>query len=318
MPRDLTPLRTALDWGELAPLQLRARVVADGVFAGSHRSARRGAGVEFAGHRVYVPGDELRFIDVRASLRHERIVIRHFETETERALRLVVDATASMGFRSRGAPGAKLAYAALLAAALARVSLASGDPVGLEWIGGGATARRVPPSARGETFERMLATLEGARAEGDARREVRMVEEGLGVALRGARRGSAIVVLSDLVDLPDGTIQSIAALATRGRPLAVVEVLDPDEASFPFEGPVRLRAFEHGPGDATIVQTDGPAVRAAYLARLEAHATLWREELARQGGMLVRATTSDDPVRVVREVLRAIGRPVGHKTALVG
>jgi uncharacterized protein (DUF58 family) len=310
-PRELTPIKGAIDWGDLAPLQLRARLVADGVFAGAHRSARRGAGVEFAGHRVYVPGDELRFIDVRASMRHERIVIRHFETETERALRLVVDATASMGFRSRdqGAPGSKLAYAALVAAALARISLAAGDPVGLEWIGGAKEARRVPPSARAETFERIVGTLEGARAEGDARQNQGVVEDGIGLTLRGARRGSAIVVMSDLLDLPDDAAEAIGALGMRGRPLAVVEILDPEEATFPFDGPVRLRALESGPTDAPVVQTDGPAVRAQYLERLEARAAHWRETLARHGGALVRAVTTDDPVAVVRDILRAIARP---------
>ena len=305
----LSPIKGAIDWGELAPLQLRAKLVADGIFAGAHRSARRGAGVEFAGHRVYVPGDELRFIDVRASMRHERIVVRHFETETERALRLVLDATASMGFRSKGAPGAKVAYGAVLAAALTRVALAAGDPVGLDFIGGGGAARRVPPSARSETFERIVGTLESARVEGDARMNPHLVEDGLGIALRGARRGSAIVVLSDLVDLPDDAAEALAALGTRGRPLAVVEILDPEEATFPFDGPIRLRALETGPNEQAVVQTDGPAVRARYLARLTERADHYREVLARHGGTLVRATTTDDPIAVVRDVLRAIAMP---------
>src|ERR1700745_1820346 len=97
----------ALDWGSLAPLRLRARLVAEGVYAGSHRSARRGAGVEFGGHRQYVPGDDLRWLDRRSLLLHDRLLVRQFETETDRALRLVVDATASMGYRGREAPAAK-------------------------------------------------------------------------------------------------------------------------------------------------------------------------------------------------------------------
>jgi len=303
------PLRTAIDWGQLAPLHLRARLVADGLFAGAHRSVRRGAGVEFAGHRVYVPGDELRFIDVRASMRHERVVVRQFETETERALRLVVDATTSMGFRGDHAPGAKVAFAALLAASMTKVALSSGDPVGLDWIGGEGT-RRVPPSARAETFERIVATLEAARPGGDARARPDVLEEGLGIALRGARRGSAIVVFSDLLDLPDHAAEAIAALGTRGRPLAVVEILDPDEATLPYEGPIRLRAVEAGPNDVVSIQTDAPTVRAEYLANLDQRATVWREALSRHGGALVRAVTTDDPIQVVRETLRAIARPV--------
>lgn len=302
------PIRNRIDWGELAPLHLRARMVADGLYAGAHRSLRRGAGVEFAGHRVYVPGDELRFIDVRASMRHERVVVRQFETETERALRLLVDATASMGFRGEGAPGSKIAYAALLAAALARVALSGGDPVGLDWIGG-ENVRRVAPSARSETFDRIVAHLETAEAGGDARQHPDMLEESLGVALRGARRGSAIVVFSDLLDLPDLALESIAALGTRGRPLCVVEVLDPEEATLPYTGPIRLRAVEAGPDDVVSIQTDAPTVRAEYLANLDARAALWRDALARHGGALVRSVSTDDPIQVVREILRAIATP---------
>ncbi len=303
------PLRSAIDWGQLAPLHLRARLVADGLFSGAHRSVRRGAGVEFAGHRAYVPGDELRFVDVRASMRHERVVVRQFETETERALRLVVDATTSMGFRGDKGPGAKVAFAAVLAAAMTKVALASGDPVGLDWIGGENT-RRVPPSARSETFERVVATLEAARPGGDARARPDVLEEGLGVALRGARRGSAIVVFSDLLDLPEGAADLISALGTRGRPLCVVEILDPDEATLPYEGPIRLRAVEAGPNDVVSIQTDAPTVRAEYLANLDKRAATWREALARHGGALVRSVTTDDPVNVVRDTLRAIARPV--------
>jgi uncharacterized protein (DUF58 family) len=129
-------LRGALDWGKLVPLRLKARSVADGVYAGGHRSPRRGGGIEFGGHRSYVPGDDLRWLDRHALMRHGRLLVREFETETDRALCLVVDASASMAYRSAKAPGAKLAYAALIAAALARIALAGSDPVALDWLGG--------------------------------------------------------------------------------------------------------------------------------------------------------------------------------------
>ena len=121
-------LRQALDWGTLAPLRLRARLVAEGVYAGAHRSARRGAGVEFGGHRAYTPGDDLRWLDRRSLLLHDRLLVRQFETETDRALRLVVDATASMGYRGSRAPGAKLAWAAVVAAALAKLAVVERRP----------------------------------------------------------------------------------------------------------------------------------------------------------------------------------------------
>src|SRR5215472_2955382 len=99
----VSEMQRSLDWGSLAPLRLRSRLVAEGVYAGAHRSARRGAGVEFGGHRAYLPGDDLRWLDRRSLLLHDRLLVRQFEMETDRALRLVVDATASMGYRGPGA-----------------------------------------------------------------------------------------------------------------------------------------------------------------------------------------------------------------------
>ncbi|PMW04802.1 DUF58 domain-containing protein, partial [Pseudomonas sp. GW456-11-11-14-TSB2] len=84
---------------------------------------------------------------------------RQFETETDRALRLVVDATGSMAYRGDNAPGAKLAFAALVAAALGRVALSNGDPVGLAFIGG-EDCPPVPVSSGREAFERLIGALE--------------------------------------------------------------------------------------------------------------------------------------------------------------
>ena len=296
------PVRSALDWGGLAPLRLRSRLVAEGVYAGGHRSARRGAGVEFGGHREYAPGDDLRWLDRRSLLRHERLLVRQFETETDRALRLVVDATASMGYRGSLAPGAKLAFAAVIAAALARIAIANGDPVGLTFIGGGPNVRGVPVSGGREAFERMVATLEAAEAGGDALVDGRMLDRALGGIARAARRGSIIVVLSDLIDLPDGAADRIAAMSSRGRVINVVQTLDPDEARLPFEGTVRLRALEGG----AVVETDTDETRDKYLASMRALQDAWENTLVARGGRLIRAETSEDAVRVVRAVVEAV------------
>ncbi len=292
-------LRRALDWGKIAPLRLRARLVAEGVYAGAHRSARRGAGVEFGGHRQYVPGDDLRWLDRRSLLLHDRLLVRQFETETDRALRLVVDATGSMGYRGKDAPAAKLAFAALVAAALARIAIGAGDPVGLSFIGD-AHARGVGVSSGREAFERVVAALEASEASGDATVDEDVLDRALGSVARSARRGSVLVVLSDLLDLPPEAIDRVAALASRGRVLVVVQTLDPDEARFPFEGTVRLRALE---GKA-VVETDAEA-KDRYLANLATLQDTWERALVARGARLVRAETSEDPVRVVRRVLEA-------------
>jgi uncharacterized protein (DUF58 family) len=295
-------IRGAIDWGELAPLRLRAREVAEGVYAGAHRSARRGAGVEFGGYREYVAGDDLRWLDRRSLLRHDRLVIRQFETETDRALCLLVDASSSMGFRGPRAPGAKLAFASVVAAALARIALASGDPVSLTFFGGGP---RVVPVARRtgpEQFERVVAALECVEPGGDAHVDASMIDRALQSLVRATRRGAIVVVLSDLLDLPEGAADRIAAVAQPGRVLVVVQTLDPSEVDFPFAGTVRLRALE---GDA-VVETDAEAARDRYLDALATLTRGWQERIVRRQGRFVRATTTDPAVGIVREIVRVV------------
>ncbi len=287
-----------LDWGELAPLRITARHAADGVYAGGHRSQRRGAGVEFGGHRAYVPGDDLRFIDRHALMRHGRLMVRQFETETDRTLRLVVDASASMAFRSPAGRGAKLAYAAVIAAALARIAISNGDPVALDWIGG-ETRQPLPALGGREAFERVVAALETVQPGGDIRLDTAATERAFAAVARYARRGSVVVLLSDLLDLPEHTLDRFAALSSLGRTLIAVRVLDPLEATFGLEGPVRLYASE---GDFH-VETDAGAVREGYLANLAAAGAVWADRLAVHGGRIVESVTDGDPVTTVREIV---------------
>lgn len=287
-----------LDWGRLTPLRLKAPTVAEGIYAGAHRSARRGAGIEFGGHRSYVPGDDLRWLDWRALIRHGRPYIREFETETDRTLRLLLDASTSMAYRSPDAPGAKLAYAALLAGALGRVALAAGDPVGLHWLGGDGQV--LPPAGGRDAFDRLLHALESVRPGGNV--DLATVERVAAGTASRSRRGSVIVLFSDLFDLPEESADRLVSLATGGRTLVAVRVLDPAEASFPFQGPVRLRASE---GDA-VTETDGAAARAGYLAALEENARYWDRRLVERGGRLVRCVTTNDPVETVRAVLAGV------------
>ncbi len=255
--------------------------------------------MEFGGHREYMPGDDLRWLDRRSLLRHDRLVVRQFETETERALCLLVDASASMAYRSSAAPGAKLAFAAVVAAALARLALASGDPVSLNFLGGGEHSGPVPRKGGRDQFERIVAALEAVQPGGDARRDDALLARALQSVAQATRRGAITVVLSDLVDLPDAAAARVAELASRGRTLIVQQVLDPWEATFPFRGPVRLRALE---GDV-VVETDADTTRDRYMAALASLTEEWKRAIVGRGGRLLRAATSDDLVQTVRKVV---------------
>lgn len=213
---------------------------------------------------------------------------------------MVIDASASMGFKGSG-PVSKLDYAATLAAGLGRVTLSSGDPVGVSVVGGRG-GRPLPASSGREGFERLLGALEEMQAAGDLRDDLTSLDRALALVARRARRGSVLIFFSDVIDLHPEALARYASLATGGRSLMAVRVLDPDEATFPFDGPVRLRAVE---GDDE-VETDPGAVREAYLAALAAIDRAWADKLAGRGGRLVTCSTSDDPVVVLRAILRAI------------
>lgn len=292
----------ALDWGALAPLRIRSRLVAEGLYSGAHRSVRRGAGVEFGGYREYQPGDDLRFLDRRAMLRHDRLLIRQFETETERALRIVVDATASMAYRGKRAPAAKGAVAAVLAAALARMVVMGGDPVGLSYLGG-TTARPVRVGGGREVNERILGSLEELECGGDATTDgAAILDRALGPLFRAARRGSVVILFSDLLDLPPEAPERVAAIGQRGRAIVVVQLLDPDEEDLPFDGTVRLRSLE----GEHVVETDVDVTRARYQEALADLRARWSDVVLSRGGRFVQATTNEDPVAILRRTVEAI------------
>jgi uncharacterized protein (DUF58 family) len=288
-----------LDWGALAPLRLRARGAADGLWAGPHRSLRRGAGVEFAGYREYSPGDDLRFLDRHALMRHGVRVVREFETDTDRSVRLVLDASASMGFSGSRAPGAKLAFAAVVGAALAWVALRGGDRVALDWLGEGSAAA-LPWGSGMPTFERLVHVLEDADAKGGVAPErLEILVTRLG---RSSPAGSITVFFSDFLDLPPNALEEIASLASRHRSVIAVQVLDPDELDLPFTGPVRLRALESD----LVVDTDAPRARADYQAALARLSATWRDGLVARGARFLSTSTLAEPGAVVRQVLESI------------
>jgi uncharacterized protein (DUF58 family) len=229
------------------------------------------------------------------------MMIREFETETDRAVWLVVDATASMAYRGPRAPSPPRGAHRTRPSPPARVALATGDPMALQWLGGQGV-RPLPPMAGREAFERVLGALESAEAAGDASADAAAAERAFAPVARKARRGAVVVLFSDLLDLPERALSAFAALGTGGRALVAVQVLDPTEIDLDFAGQVRLRALE---GDA-VVEADADAVRAEYQARLQRIAEAWSAELAGRGGRLVRASTADAPAAVLRRVVRAI------------
>ena len=297
------PIRTAIDWGELAPLRLRARQVAEGVYAGVHRSALRGAGVEFGGYREYVPGDDLRWLDRRSLLRHDRLVVRQFETETDPNALASRRCVGLDGLSRVSGPGGEDSPSRPSSRRRSRAS---------RWPGANRSACRSSPAGRWRC--RWLARAVAINSSGSSWRSSRSRPEATRAQterwsrrpchslVRSTRRGAIVVVLSDLLDLPENAADRISEIAPSGRVLVVVQTLDPAEVDFPFTGTVRLRSLEGG----AVVETDAATARTRYLEALEALTARWRDAVVGRGGRFVRATSADAPIQVVREIVRAV------------
>jgi len=128
------------------------------------------------------------------------------------------------------------------------------------------------------------------------------MERALAPVARRSRRGAVIVLLSDLIDLPERALAAFTALGAGGRSLVALRVLDPMEADLGFSGHVRLRASEGG----VVVETDAEEVRAVYRERMAGIAERWSRELSTRGGRLVECTTDEPAGEVVRKVVRAV------------
>jgi uncharacterized protein (DUF58 family) len=294
------------DWNQLNTLRLRARAIADGLYVGIHRSAKRGVGVEFGGRRNYVPGDDLRWLDRHALMRHGRLLVREFETDTDRLLYLVIDATASMTYQSKKAQISKWAYTATLASALAHIALYAGDPVALDWIGGSQN-RWLPAMSGHEAFERVVSALETTQPSHQQPLGERAFERCLVPVDRYARTGSIVVVLTDLIDLPETAVARLSELSNRKRSVVVVRVLDPAELLFPFQGATRFRALE----GTHVVETDAALSRPRYLEELARRTAEAEQTILAHGGRLICTDTSKHPVDTVLNIVHTIGRMRG-------
>jgi len=245
-------------------LEFLARTVVDGFVAGLHRSPYLGFSLDFAEHRAYMPGDDIRRIDWRLFARTDRFHVKQYEAETNANLVLAVDVSASMGFASNGV--SKLDYARFLGAALAFLSSRQRDRVGL------VTFDRIPRDsvpAAVRHFDRVLHELDRARptGEGDPVEALRRVGEGL-------RRRGILVVLSDLYGDPDRIVEVVRALSFQGQDVVVFHLLDPAEIELDFEEPATFLDAETGEAIPVVPEQ----VRAEYRERLERHvATLDRK-----------------------------------------
>jgi uncharacterized protein (DUF58 family) len=217
-------------------LELLARTVVDGFINGLHRSPYLGRSMDFAEHRAYMPGDDIRRIDWRVYGRTDRFFVKEFEADTNANFSVLLDISRSMAYGSAGIT--KLDYGRYLAACLTYLSRQQRDRVGLVTFDQDVVTR-VPPSAK--HLERVL-------------HEIARVEPGPGGALgrsllriaETVRRRSILVVISDFYEEPAAVLRAVSLLKGKGNDVIVFQILDPAELNFPFEDMMLFEDLESG------------------------------------------------------------------------
>jgi uncharacterized protein (DUF58 family) len=212
----------------LAHLDVRARLVVEGFIAGMHRSPFHGFSVEFAEHRPYMPGDPLKTIDWKVWARSDRYLVKQYTEETNLRCHLLLDLSASMGFRSERASMSKLEYAKSLSAALAYLMLGQQDAVGT-MLFAERPLEYIPARAVRSHLDVLLRTLSRAEPQGRTRLGPALHE----LAERIRRRG-LVVLCSDLMDKPADVLSGLQHFRHRHHEVVVFHILDPDEREFPY------------------------------------------------------------------------------------
>ncbi|MEO7270637.1 MAG: DUF58 domain-containing protein [Vicinamibacterales bacterium] len=217
-------------------LELVARSVVDGFINGIHRSPFYGASVDFAEHRGYTPGDDIRRVDWRLYARTDRFYIKQYEADSNSNFSVLLDVSKSMGYGSSSMT--KLDYARMLAGCLTYLVHRQRDRVGFVSFDDDVV-EHVPPSAKHmETILHVLDRLKPTKP-GSLQGPLHKMAEHFG------RRG-VLVLISDFYEEPDAVLEAVSPLRARGNDLIVFHLLDEAELNFTFSNPSAFEDLESG------------------------------------------------------------------------
>lgn len=286
---------------EIESLHLLSRQAAQGALAGMHRSQRRGTSIEFSEHRLYTPGDEIRHIDWHAYAKTDRFHIKQFEDETHLVVELLIDHSASMGFVGNGTGLAKLAYARVLAAALAHLALRQSDATGLT-----AFAREVtdtlPPRTHSAHLMEILARL--ARLQPT---DTTGIAACIDHFAQTRRRRTVAILFSDLFDPNPELLSAFRRLQAQRHDVVVLHVLDPAELDFPYELPATFHSLE----DERKLFVHPRTLRQTYVTEMRRYLESTARRMMEIGIDYHTVRTDEIPAEVLGTFLRARQRSSG-------
>lgn len=246
---------------KISRLDLKARHIVEGFVAGMHKSPYHGFSVEFAEHREYSPGDDIKHLDWKVFGRSDRLYIKQYELETNLRSHILLDTSESMAYGS--ASVTKLEMAGFIAAAMAHLILRQQDAVGIVCFD--KEVRHIVPSSSSMGHMRsILGTLAQSRPE--SKTDVGMVFHTLAERLH---QRSLIIVISDLFDDPAKILRGLQHFRHRRHDVIVFHVMDEHEVEFPFQ---RMTLFE-GLEEYPKLLCDPRALRQAYLEQVNRFCT---------------------------------------------
>ncbi len=290
---------TAADLQKIANLQVVARLVVEGFYTGLHRSPHKGFSVEFAQHRQYVHGDEIRRLDWKVFGKTDRYYVREFEEETNLRAQILLDCSGSMAYSGKSVT--KHEYATRLTAALSYLMLQQRDSVGLVTFD--SKLRRVIPPRNGVPHLRLLMEeLQGAKPGGET--EIGKVFHDL--VPRIHRRGLLIIISDCFGDVAD-LVSALAHFRHARHEIMIFQIVDPDELEFPFKNFTRFESLETEGVHHEIHPT---ALRNAYLENLAQFQKELTSGCHRHRIDLVQLTTDRPFAEALAQYLtRRLGKP---------
>lgn len=272
-----TPSRTAalLDPRTLqaiSKMELVARQVMDGYVQGMHRSPHIGFALDFAQHRQYVPGDDVKRIDWRVFAKSERYYIKQYEVSTNLRAHVVLDASASMAYRGRDDVMSKFRYGQYLAACLSYLILHQQDSAGLITFDN-KVRDFIPTRSAPSHLMRMLHTLDRTRAERESAIAPLLHEVAERICVRGM-----VLIISDLFDDAGALIEALHHLRHKRHEVILLHVMAHDELEFSFR---KWSLFENLEDSAERLRLDPATMRAIYLENVANHLKAIRDAAAK-------------------------------------
>lgn len=243
---------------QLKNIELKARLVVEGFITGLHRSPYHGFSVEFAEHRQYNPGDEIKHIDWKVYARTDKYFVKEFEEETNLRCVIAIDKSGSMRYASKNNIS-KFEYSAYLAASLAYLLMKQRDAVGLA-LYDETLQTYLPPRSKTSYIAEILKVIDQtfpSEKTGTAKALNQLAEK--------IHRRGLIIIFSDFFDEPESVLNALKHFRHKKHEVIAFQILDPQEIEFKFSGSVLFKDMETAEG----LQTQPVQLRQFYREKVQ-------------------------------------------------